>query len=292
MITQSDPLISRRSFVRTTALAVGAGLFSTTGRAAAPIPSLLKGRELNHISLNVTDVRRAMKYYADILGMVSVAHGGGRTPGTGGRGGAFMHFEKGFVNLRLSTEPSINHFCISVDDFDADRVHSLLEFAGYKPWTQQSGRLLHVLDPDGNNVQIQEMGHGYGRGPGATAEIDKLAGLANPIRLHNVAIYVADLVRSKAFYQETFGLTLIREKSNDRRLRFALGSGYLELLKGKKPGLDRYGLAIRNRDMEMVRSGLKTAGFKTGAIDQSGIMSFQDLEGFATELSRANRLSN
>ena len=108
--------LSRRELVASlTALVAGAAR-SAAAQTDAPVVSLLApGRSLNHASLAVTDVEKAADFYGKLLGAKVVSRPG--------NGGINLGLGDGFLGLyKLANPGTINHICIGVDNFDADRL--------------------------------------------------------------------------------------------------------------------------------------------------------------------------
>lgn len=89
-----------------------------------PNPGLLSIREFNHFTLFVSDQPRSVQFYQSLFGMPVDTYQGGLPIMRVGSGKAF---------LALSQQPSpsrIHHASLAVDDFDVDRIFSILEDYG------------------------------------------------------------------------------------------------------------------------------------------------------------------
>lgn len=123
-------------------------------------------RRLTFFALNVSDLRRSLEFYRDVIGVpLHVASHdaelddpwyGGDHAATSWTDGAFMHFALYPVrepNRPVSTGAQIG---FHVADFDAaytrlmDSGHRIVQEARDEPW----GRSARILDPDGNIVSI------------------------------------------------------------------------------------------------------------------------------------------
>lgn len=152
--------ISRRELILgLSALAVGAGGARSETRQEAPF----RARTLNHTTLFVSDVERSVRFYRRLFGMpVRSRQENGVNLAAGDRN-QFL----GLYQVPDGLEPTIHHICLGVDDFDPDRAMETLEEHGV-----ESGRIrmrgetpeLYFTDPDGLDVQIQDVGYCGGGG--------------------------------------------------------------------------------------------------------------------------------
>jgi catechol 2,3-dioxygenase-like lactoylglutathione lyase family enzyme len=114
---------------------------------------------LNHVSLAVSDVQRSAEFYQGLLGLEEVSRPG--------NGGINLGLGGGFLGLYALPEPGrVHHFCLGVDDFDADRVAESLREEGVEaridrdPRNRTSGGdQLYFSDPDGTIVQLGRNGY-------------------------------------------------------------------------------------------------------------------------------------
>ena len=152
--------LSRRQLVSAlAALVTGA---ATRGAAAqpAPQPSLLaQGRTLNHVSLAVSDVEASAAFYQAVFGLKVVSRPG--------NGGINLGLGDGFLGVyKLANPGTVNHCCIGVDDFDADRLAAKLKAMGIESSVDRNpanrtsgGDQLYFIGPDKCRIQVGP--HGY-----------------------------------------------------------------------------------------------------------------------------------
>jgi catechol 2,3-dioxygenase-like lactoylglutathione lyase family enzyme len=137
-----------------------AGSHASAQAQATPNVSLLAaGRSLNHASLAVTDVEKAAAFYGTLLGakVVSRPVNGGINLGLG----------DGFLGLyKLANPGTVNHVCVGVDNFDADRLAARCKEMGVtavvdrNPANRTSGGdQLYIQAFDSHRLQIGP--HGY-----------------------------------------------------------------------------------------------------------------------------------
>jgi catechol 2,3-dioxygenase-like lactoylglutathione lyase family enzyme len=131
---------------------------------AAPATSraqegVVRGRVLNHINVGVTDVARSETFYRDLLGLPARHY-------IVGDAFALDFPDGGLISLcpvsggncsLTAADPvagEIDHFGIGIDDFDAPRVASELEAAGFEGVRQAGDTSVFIPDPDGVIVQL------------------------------------------------------------------------------------------------------------------------------------------
>jgi catechol 2,3-dioxygenase-like lactoylglutathione lyase family enzyme len=116
---------------------------------------------LHHVSINVTDLERAKRFYSGVLGLEEISRPVFDFPGAWYRlGDRQLHLivHPPTHTLRGTTEISSRegHFAIAVRSYDEARAH--LEAAGIPfdarprsrtPWTQ-----IFLSDPDGNLIEL------------------------------------------------------------------------------------------------------------------------------------------
>jgi catechol 2,3-dioxygenase-like lactoylglutathione lyase family enzyme len=158
LVTQYESRgLTRRQLVATLAAMVGAG--STTVGAARQNGPVAQGRTINHVSLAVSDVEASAEFYQRLLGLDVVSRPS--------NGGINMGLSDGFLGVYPIPEPGrVHHFCIGVDDYDADRIKGRFDEIGYEasvsrdPANRTSGGdQLYFSDPDGTMVQLGENGY-------------------------------------------------------------------------------------------------------------------------------------
>jgi catechol 2,3-dioxygenase-like lactoylglutathione lyase family enzyme len=153
--------LSRRQLVASlTALVSSAASGASAQAPAGPNVSLLaQGRSLNHASLAVTDVEKAADFYGKLLGAKVVSRPG--------NGGINLGLGDGFLGLyKLANPGTVNHICVGVDNFDADRLAAKCKEMGVEANVDRNpnnrtsgGDQLYIRAFDGHRLQIGP--HGY-----------------------------------------------------------------------------------------------------------------------------------
>jgi catechol 2,3-dioxygenase-like lactoylglutathione lyase family enzyme len=237
--------IDRRSFLRSLpALAVAPRLFAQPA-STPPIPV----RALNHMTLSVSDPKRSLDFYQGLFGMPIQARQGPTTLLRIGAGPQFLALSGTGPN----GTPSINHFCMAVENFNADRAMAILARHGVTKAEATGGGLsggamkarvrmrgpdsggapggtpeLYFGDPDGIVVQLQDVRYCGGSGSlgevCAAAEPSPAKGLLAVRDLSHFTITASDPQRSNAFYQELFGLE-VQARQGPAAPLLGVGSG-------------------------------------------------------------------
>jgi catechol 2,3-dioxygenase-like lactoylglutathione lyase family enzyme len=140
--------LTRRELIQGLAM-----LTAASGAASAAVPqgqTALKTAKIDHISIQVTDLPRAIAFYQDLFGLVMVSEDKPNEifrlgiPGT----------KKTLVSLHHKSPTGlIDHYAIGVDSFNKDAVTQMLKQRGLTP-LEDIDAGFHVKDPEGIRVQI------------------------------------------------------------------------------------------------------------------------------------------
>ena len=208
-------------------------LLSLPGLALAPRVFAQAGQPpirvhaLNHLTLAVSDPKRTIDFYQGLFGMPVQARQGATTLLRMGSGPQFLAVSAAAPN----TAPAINHYCLSVDGFNADRIVKVLTDRGLTK-SDENGAMkvrvrmrgpdaggakegtpeLYVGDPDGIVVQLQDASYCGGAGVlgnvCAAPERAPKPGLLAVRDLSHFTIFSTDAQRSNKFYQDLFGFSI------------------------------------------------------------------------------------
>lgn len=152
--------LSRRELLLAlSALATGAGgARAAVGTQTPPF----RGRTLNHTTMFVSDLDASVEFYRSLFGLdVRSVQDNGVNLALGRQNQFLGLYQAG------PDGPGIHHVCIGVDDFDPDGAMETLDDQGI-----DTGRIrmrgetpeLYFLDPDGINIQIQDVSYCGGGG--------------------------------------------------------------------------------------------------------------------------------
>ena len=186
----------------------------------------IRVRTLSHMTVTVSDRTRSLEFYQGLFGL-PVQHRQDVSVGLRiGPGLQYISLSQGGP----SAKPGIAHFCMTVEGFSVDGVTEALIEHGVakgspgpmKTWVRMRGPNagggpegapeLYVGDPDGINVQLQDVT--YCGGAGALGSICKpiepapRKGLIALRDLSHFTLSVSDAGRSTAFYQAVFGMPI------------------------------------------------------------------------------------
>ena len=189
----------------------------------------LRVRGLHQVTLAVSDLERSLEFYQGLFGMPVQARRAGTIVLRIGDGPRFLA-----LTDAGDSPPRIDHFGMAVEDFDVDRVVRILGGHGVTAASGGQGlrsglsggamsvrvtsrgntREVHLGDPDGLVIQLQDPRYCAGGGPLGNVCMDAEPapgpapgrGSLTPVGLSHFTINVTDPRRTNAFYQQTFGL--------------------------------------------------------------------------------------
>ena len=136
--------VTRRQLIQGLSLLVGA---MGASRADAAQAGGLRGTGIDHVSILVNDLQRSATFYQSVFGM---------TPVSEDKPNEILRLGMKRTTVSLRHEGSsgvVDHFAISVENFNRDTVTEQLQQHGLTP--QQNVQFgFHVKDPDGVVVQV------------------------------------------------------------------------------------------------------------------------------------------
>ncbi len=135
--------INRRQLVKAVAM-----LATAAHSHASRFP--FQGSNINHVALNVTDLDRSRDFYQDLLGMPVVRES---------RNSCFLGLGKNFLALFRNDQPSMNHYCIGIENYDVDTVTTRLKTLGLNPDQTVGSNRVYFRDPDDLMVQLSSADH-------------------------------------------------------------------------------------------------------------------------------------
>jgi glyoxylase I family protein len=159
--------ITRRNLVASlSALAITPSA-SFAQRESPPI----RVRTLNHVSISVADVERSVDFYQRLFGLSVKSREG--TPGNpvAGGGGQVVNLGPGpgpeFIGIYHADKADIGHFCLGVENFNADQTLRALTDRGVKARIRTRGesKEIFLTDPDNILVQLTDTSYCGGSGP-------------------------------------------------------------------------------------------------------------------------------
>jgi catechol 2,3-dioxygenase-like lactoylglutathione lyase family enzyme len=202
--------------------------------------------------------------------------------------------------------PSITHFCVTTEDFDADLIVRTLASHGLtriessaagsaadvgplKVWLRHRREdlggsadgtaELHFTDPDGIVSQVQDAAYCGGAGPLGSACLDAPEPSPRKGRLelqdyNHVTLGVVDQRRTREFYRGIFGMPTQAMQGDSGSLKIGSGPQFLAIgtttANGGTPGKPNIAhvcFTIENFDLGRVRKALSDYGLK--AVDRA-----------------------
>jgi catechol 2,3-dioxygenase-like lactoylglutathione lyase family enzyme len=136
--------LTRRGLIQGLAMLTAVGGAASVGQAQ---DAGLKGVKIDHISIQVTDLPRAVAFYEKVFGLTVMSED---KPNEISRLGA------GKIIVSLHHKPPtgiVDHFAIGVENFNKERVTQQLKALGLTP-EENLDAGFHIKDPEGMNVQI------------------------------------------------------------------------------------------------------------------------------------------
>ena len=134
-------VVSRRQLLQSLAVGLAAPAQSAGG--------VMKPRLLHHVNVQVSDVVRSEAFYRKLFDVPPSR----RVQGPDNHGLDFPG--GGLIILQKSDRPGrIDHFCVGVSDFDADRLRTAAKAAGLDGVQGTAADNFMVSDPDGLRVQV------------------------------------------------------------------------------------------------------------------------------------------
>jgi len=167
-----DGKMTRRQLVQSLAMAAmaapaaAAAAQAPATSSAASTPAPWKTVWLDHISYQVSDYKRSVEFYKNLMGW-EVQNDNGKTQATlriGNVGGIIIRNRRQPAADAQPAQPErppltgvINHISYGVQPWDTDKVKAELERRGLSPRPDMVGdnfKSFHVTDPDGWDLQI------------------------------------------------------------------------------------------------------------------------------------------
>jgi catechol 2,3-dioxygenase-like lactoylglutathione lyase family enzyme len=178
----------------------------------------LRVRSLNHFGIAVADPKRSIAFYQGLFGLPIQARAGTTSILRVGAGPQFL----AIAPVTAGASPSITHFCLGLDAFDASRALTALSQRGVTradtigpmkaTVTRRAGtEELSFGDPDGIACQLQDASYCGGSGALGNAcanEAPPAKGLITLTDLSHLTIFSGNAQRSNQFYRDLFGFSI------------------------------------------------------------------------------------
>lgn len=247
---------------------VGLAAASSTARAEP----LVHPAQLNHLTLNVSDLQRSRAFYRKLFGgpqwTVSPA---------------MVSFDLGASPLGLYLNPQgtpvgISHFCIGLRDFNGDTALSTLKQHSMDAQRADNGGI-EFRDPD--RIKVELVPENYRN---REAELQKesqplVQPLFRPIGLNHVSLHVADMERSTKFYEALLGPSSTgKNGKGGRTIKFGKGGLLGWITYGVNPvGVDHFCVSVEGYEPDAVSEKLKQNGIPSQRLYQPNQVFVRDL---------------
>ncbi len=139
-----DGTVTRRQLIQTL------GAIATASGAGPLYASTFRGVGLNHIAIRVTNVQRSRDFYQKHLGMPVIRES---------QDNCFLGLGRNFLTLFQNQNPGLDHYCIAIDNFNANSVLERLKRQGLNPRRPNGTDRVYFPDPDGLEVQLSSVDH-------------------------------------------------------------------------------------------------------------------------------------
>ena len=138
-----DGTIERRAAIRRLAVCFAAA-FAGAPALADKTETTFASTGLNHLALRVTDVARSRDFYIQHFGFEVLDDNAPRN--------CFLGCGDNFVALFGSKTAGMDHFCVTIDDYDPAEALQRLEDAGIE--SHRVENRVYFKDPDGLEGQV------------------------------------------------------------------------------------------------------------------------------------------
>ncbi len=242
---------------------------------------------LHQVTLAVSDLERSREFYQGLFGMPVQASNRRVVLLRIGGGPHFLALTEAG-----SEAPRIDHFGMSVEDFDVDRVISTLADHGVTGATVRGEGLsggaervrltfrrgtphVYMGDPNGLVIQLQHPSYRGGSGPlGDDARLVEPAPGEGSLALRGMSyltIMVPDPESTNEFYRQTFGLDIQAHQAASPLLGVGPGEDFLMFIQGGSSARIHHAcLTLENFEVERIQAALEEHGIKPRAGGASG----------------------
>jgi catechol 2,3-dioxygenase-like lactoylglutathione lyase family enzyme len=274
--SSGDHQISRIALSRRQLLGSLAGLAAASSTAqAAP---LFRPSQLNHLTLNVSDLERSRAFYRKLFGGPQWTV----SPAT-------ESFDLGANPLGLYLNPpgapvGIDHFCIGLRDFNDDTALSTLKQQSMDAQKAVNGVGIQFRDLDRIKVELVPENYRNPRAEPQRGQQPQMQSLFRPVGLNHVTLQVANLESSTKFYESLFGPSFGGQRAGTT---FRLGMGVLALITdGVNPvGVDHFCVSVEGYEPDAVSEKLKQNGIPSQRLYSPNQVYVRDPDGILVQLA-------
>jgi lactoylglutathione lyase len=246
-----------------------------------------------HIAIKVDDLEKSTKFYEDVFGIYQTKTGHAR-------GHTSRHMSDGTIDFAIMTYdsedeaearligkgPGIHHYGVEVEDREG--TIKKIEENGGKIFSDRGEGALKFQAPDGNYGEIVAVGRYKTR--------EKA-----PNRFVHIALKVADLEKSRKFYENVFGFKHVITEKSRKHTSCHLSDGYIDFAlmqydaedkdesrwAGDGPRIHHTGIEVA--DQTAFAEKIKAAGGTILSKPGEGALKFRAPDGTLSEIVKKGR---
>jgi catechol 2,3-dioxygenase-like lactoylglutathione lyase family enzyme len=252
-------------------------------REARADGGLLRATRVDHVSLAVGDIDKALVFYRSLFGNEVLKDS--RTARRYLRlGPSYM----AIAPAAAGEAKRIDHVGIGMANFNASTLKTSLEGAGFK--VRESDLGLFVEDPDGTSIQLWADESWKQLRNAAPDTGPKQEVLFHPRGMHHIAIQTGDTARSAEFYRKLFGEP-IETQGNPSAPQPIFQAGETRIIlynpaAGKTPKIDHFSVLVDTFDAPTVVTTVKSLGANGAVLSRQGTFNeFFDPEGIRLQVT-------
>ncbi len=236
---------------------------------------------VEHVAAVVPDVRAATEFYSKLFNPAIM------TEMNPDPLRCYVDLKPGYLALgSRAGQPQafFDHFSVSIHDYDQEAVAAALGEAG-----MPQNNPAFTMTPDPNGVGVQLYSHPGGWFPTVIPMEPMVEGpsLVTPFGIEYVALNVADVAATVAFYRDMFGLI---DVGDGPWTWIVFIDNFIFIRKapeGVAPGLDHIRIRVEPFDVPTVVAELNRMGavnISRSFVDDVGLLGFTDPQGLRVEL--------
>jgi catechol 2,3-dioxygenase-like lactoylglutathione lyase family enzyme len=140
--------LSRRELIQGMAMLLATGVTASASDSKTAANSAVQVSRIHHVSIQVRDVQRSVKFYQDAFGLPIFNEDKKTEP-------VRLTAGSGRLVIRHADPPGVvDHFALGVDHLDKAKVTQEMKQHGITPTDTGEPLTFHVVDPDGYPVQM------------------------------------------------------------------------------------------------------------------------------------------
>jgi catechol 2,3-dioxygenase-like lactoylglutathione lyase family enzyme len=266
------------------------GLVGWTALAtSARVTSAFQATEINHITMNVAELKRSEEFYSKLFG-----HPKWWSP-QGDQPSALAGFEIGRSLLVLEAYPEkrrrVDHVCLSVKGYTLQSATEKVKQRGIEiAYEEEYGApLFHFRDPDRILIQLYPPGY---RNRAIWQPYRSPRSVAKPVfksaAIDHITLQVTNVEKSTAFYEGLFGPA--DHEPNGTTLYLPSGQELACIDYGVGPvGIDHFCISIEDYEPDTVADRLRQNGIASERLYQPDQIFFRDPDGILVQLAQKDR---